>query len=124
MRGIAKRFGATVALAGVDLAVWAGEVCGLVGENGAGKSTLMAILSGALAPDAVQLQAAAVAAPGAVWSDLVELADITHQQPLHWRLLDGAMCSFAGSQRRWRVRLIPLGPDTRGPHHPARDGLR
>src|SRR5688572_31997521 len=52
MRGIHKRFGATVALAGVDLAVAPGEVCGLVGENGAGKSTLMAILSGALAPDA------------------------------------------------------------------------
>ena len=42
MRGIVKRFGATTALAGVDLAVAAGEVCGLVGENGAGKSTLMA----------------------------------------------------------------------------------
>jgi ribose transport system ATP-binding protein len=52
MRGIAKRFGATVALAGVDLAVGAGEVCGLVGENGAGKSTLMAILAGALRADA------------------------------------------------------------------------
>ena len=52
MHGIVKRFGATVALAGVDLAVAPGEVCGLVGENGAGKSTLMAILSGALGPDA------------------------------------------------------------------------
>jgi ribose transport system ATP-binding protein len=51
MRGIEKRFDATVALAGVDLAVAPGEVCGLVGENGAGKSTLMAILSGALAAD-------------------------------------------------------------------------
>src|SRR5687767_13971426 len=51
MRGIEKRFGATTALAGVDLAVSAGEVCGLVGENGAGKSTLMGILAGALAPD-------------------------------------------------------------------------
>jgi ABC-type multidrug transport system ATPase subunit len=51
MQGIVKRFDATVALAGVDLAVAPGEVCGLVGENGAGKSTLMAILSGALAPD-------------------------------------------------------------------------
>jgi len=56
MRGIEKRFDATTALAGVDLAVAPGEVCGLVGENGAGKSTLMAILSGALPPDAGQMQ--------------------------------------------------------------------
>src|SRR5690242_12619308 len=52
MRGIRKAFGATVALDGVDLSVAAGEICGLVGQNGAGKSTLMAILAGALHPDA------------------------------------------------------------------------
>ena len=56
MRGIEKRFDATIALAGVDLAVAPGEVCGLVGENGAGKSTLMAILSGALTPDAGEMR--------------------------------------------------------------------
>jgi ribose transport system ATP-binding protein len=55
MRGIEKRFDATVALAGVTLAVARGEVCGLVGENGAGKSTLMAILSGAIEPDAGEM---------------------------------------------------------------------
>jgi ribose transport system ATP-binding protein len=52
MRGIRKAFGATVALDGVDLSVAPGEVCALVGQNGAGKSTLMAILAGALQPDA------------------------------------------------------------------------
>jgi ribose transport system ATP-binding protein len=52
MHGVDKAFGATVALDGVDLAVRGGEVCALVGQNGAGKSTLMAILAGALAPDA------------------------------------------------------------------------
>jgi ribose transport system ATP-binding protein len=52
MRGVRKAFGATVALDAVDLAVGGGEVCALVGQNGAGKSTLMAILAGALAPDA------------------------------------------------------------------------
>ena len=52
MQGVRKSFGATIALDGVDLAVGAGDVCALVGQNGAGKSTLMAILAGALQPDA------------------------------------------------------------------------
>ena len=52
MRGVSKSFAATVALDAVDLSVAPGEVVALVGQNGAGKSTLMAILAGALAPDA------------------------------------------------------------------------
>ena len=55
MRGIRKAFGATVALAGVDLSVSEGEICGLIGQNGAGKSTLMSVLSGALQPDAGEM---------------------------------------------------------------------
>src|SRR5579871_4505484 len=51
MQGVRKRFGATVALDGVDLSVQRGEVLALVGENGAGKSTQMKVLSGAHQPD-------------------------------------------------------------------------
>ena len=69
----------------------------------------------ALAPDAIALQHASLGAPGQVWSDLVALQGVAHHQPLHWRLLDGAACRLAGSQRHWRVRLIPLGPDPQAP---------
>src|SRR6476660_7941943 len=55
MQGVGKRFGATIALAGVDLTVDAGQVLALVGENGAGKSTLMKVLSGAHLPDAGEM---------------------------------------------------------------------
>ena len=52
VRGIAKRFGAVVALQDASLEVRAGEVHALMGANGAGKSTLVKVLTGALRPDA------------------------------------------------------------------------
>jgi ABC transporter DrrB family efflux protein len=52
VEGVAKRFGATVALAGVDLEVPEATVFGLLGPNGAGKTTLVRILATLLTPDA------------------------------------------------------------------------
>src|SRR6266545_4674820 len=46
VRGLAKRYGAVEALAGVDLEVREGELVGLRGPNGAGKSTLVKIACG------------------------------------------------------------------------------
>jgi simple sugar transport system ATP-binding protein len=52
LRAVAKRFGDTVALRGVDFSLWRGEIHGLLGENGAGKTTLMNVLSGLYRADA------------------------------------------------------------------------
>jgi energy-coupling factor transporter ATP-binding protein EcfA2 len=49
--GLAKRYGDTVALDGVDLAVRTGSVFGLLGPNGAGKTTAVRILATLVRPD-------------------------------------------------------------------------
>ena len=55
LRGISRRFGATIANAGVDVEFRPGSIHALVGENGAGKSTLMRILYGLVRPDSGEI---------------------------------------------------------------------
>src|SRR5947207_9164920 len=50
--GIAARFGKTSVLEGVDFAIHAGEMVGLIGPNGSGKTTLLRILANLRAPEA------------------------------------------------------------------------
>lgn len=50
--GLVKTFGATRAVAGIDLRVATGSVYGLLGPNGAGKTTTVRLLATLLRPDA------------------------------------------------------------------------
>ena len=51
LRGLTKRFGDTVAVDAIDLAVQAGSFTGIVGPNGAGKTTTLSMVTGLLRPD-------------------------------------------------------------------------
>ncbi|MEI7759857.1 MAG: ABC transporter ATP-binding protein [Thermoleophilia bacterium] len=51
VEGVGKRYGASVALAGVDLCVNAGSIVGLVGPNGSGKTTLLRSTAGLITID-------------------------------------------------------------------------
>jgi len=51
LRGVGKSFGATVALADVDLDLPEGRVMALIGESGSGKSTLLRLLVGLVRAD-------------------------------------------------------------------------
>ncbi len=52
LRGIVKRYGDNVAVAGIDLDIPVGTFYGLLGPNGAGKTATLSIATGLLRPDA------------------------------------------------------------------------
>lgn len=54
--GLTKRYGARIAVQGIDLAVRRGEVFGFLGPNGAGKTTAIAMILRLVAPDAGRVE--------------------------------------------------------------------
>src|ERR1700682_172343 len=65
LRGLVKRFGGKVAVAGISLDVPRGSFFGLVGPNGAGKTTTLRMATGLLRPDAGQVWVEGID----VWAD-------------------------------------------------------
>jgi len=56
IKGIAKNFGAKIALQNITFTLKEGELAALIGENGAGKSTLMRIMCGYLPPSSGEVK--------------------------------------------------------------------
>src|SRR5664279_3541374 len=54
--GLTKRFGANVAVDGIDLTVAEGEIFGVLGPNGAGKTTMLNMLATLLPIDSGEVR--------------------------------------------------------------------
>ena len=82
-RAVVRRFGATTALAGVDLTLHPGELVGLVGPDGAGKSTLLRALAGLIDIDAGEARVLDVPWPEAPPEAREELGYMPQQYSLY-----------------------------------------
>jgi ABC-type sugar transport system ATPase subunit len=78
IRSVAKRYGSTIALDGIDIDLRPGEVIGIAGPNGAGKSTLIRMIAGEERPDSGTLTL-----DGRPWFPAVDWHDVAvvHQEP-------------------------------------------
>ena len=137
-RRIEKWFGGIQALRGVDMAVYAGEVVGLVGDNGAGKSTLVKVLSGLHAPDSgevlvdgesVALSPSVARGHGieTVYQDLAlcdNLSAVANvqlgQEPLRWRLGPLRFIDKRRAEQSARQRIAEVGGRIPDVHAPVR----
>jgi ABC-2 type transport system ATP-binding protein len=84
LRGLWKRFGQKVAVAGIDLEVPVGSFYGLLGPNGAGKTTTLSMAVGLLRPDA----GVAYVLDADVWADPVRAKRSLGALPDGFRLFD------------------------------------
>lgn len=69
------------------------------------QQNLLSVETGAA--DLAELGKAMELGLGRPWTDFVEIEGGVHEQPMHWRLLDGASVRIAGSLRNWRAALLP-----------------
>jgi erythritol transport system ATP-binding protein len=109
---IAKTYGVTRALKGVNFEVRRGKVTVLFGENGAGKSTLMKILSGVEKPTAGQLILDGEPINLESTNDAVERGiSIIHQELNLAANLSVRDNIFIGREIRTRTRAIDYGKE-------------
>jgi energy-coupling factor transport system ATP-binding protein len=123
--GIGVRYGRTVAVRDVDLAVGAGRVVALMGRNGSGKTSLLWALQGSGRRDSGRVRVAGTdpaAVPPARGRALVGLVPQTAADLLYLETVD-AECAAADTQQgaagpRCRELLDAMAPGIDGGTHP------
>jgi D-xylose transport system ATP-binding protein len=107
--GATKRFGAVVALEGVDLSVERGEVLAVLGDNGAGKSTLIKCVSGVhrLDSGAIEMDGEPVEIPSPAAARALGIETV-YQDLAVFDNLDPAANFYAGRELA-RPPWLPVG---------------
>jgi ABC-2 type transport system ATP-binding protein len=82
VRGLVKRYGSRVALAGVSFALAPGQRVALLGPNGAGKSTLFQVLTGLFAADEGDVEVAGQSLRSAPTKALAAIGVVFQQMSL------------------------------------------
>jgi simple sugar transport system ATP-binding protein len=109
LRAVVKRFGRTTAVDGADLAIFAGEVIGLIGGNGSGKSTLVHILAGNLAPDSGSIIVRGVATRFAHAREAISVGiSLVPQFSEIFPYLNAAENIFVGQEVTWSRCHLPI----------------
>ena len=107
LRGVTKRFGATVALDSVSLDVRPGATHVLLGSSGSGKSTVLRLILGLAAPDAGIVEVDGTAVEAATRGRLVaRMGYVVQDGGLYPHLTARGNAALAAEAQRWpRARI-------------------
>ncbi len=89
-RGLTKRFGRTLAVDGIDLAVPSGSVYGFLGPNGSGKTTTIRMLLGLVRPSAGDHDLLGATMPAGGSTVLPRVGSLVEGPAFHLYLTGGA----------------------------------
>ena len=81
LSGVSVRYRSLVAVNGVDLSVWSGEIVAVMGRNGAGKSSLFGVLTGLIKPANGRASVGGADPRSLRGRDLIRQVGLVPQQP-------------------------------------------
>lgn len=114
LEGVSRRYGETLAVNNVSLAVPSGQSVVLVGPSGAGKTTLLRLMAGAVKPDSggVSLHGQDLAglSPGRELAGLVGIVAQQYDLVANLSVLQNVLAGRLGSWGLWRSLMSLVAP--------------